>query len=147
MSTTACFERQQSPRRPAAERMLALIDVVFLLLIFFMLSGTLRPPQPLEVAAPESASAEPSAPRAESPVVWLDRAGAVALDAEPLARSELASRLRARLAATSAPDATGRVELRADARVPASALLPLLEELEAAGAREIDLVTQRRPAR
>lgn len=128
------MEFASRPRRPVRENVVPLINVVFLLLIFFMLTATLRPAEPVEVMLP---SAEASTPRDEDerPVLALDDAGRLALDGRMVD-----------LAALSAlPMETGpRLELRADARVPARVLLPVLEALGRAGVTDVEVVTRAR---
>ena len=114
-------------KRPVRENVVPLINVVFLLLIFFMLTATLRPPESIEVELPALAATARTEPE-EWPVVLLGADGRLALDGEPLET----------LAGSSPAE---RIELRADARVPARILLPLLEQLEHAGVREVEVVT------
>ena len=57
------------PRRATAEPVVAMINVVFLLLCFFMMTATLVRPSPFEVAPPVSGSAEaPETPVLEAPL-------------------------------------------------------------------------------
>ncbi|HBS14056.1 MAG TPA: biopolymer transporter ExbD, partial [Alcanivorax sp.] len=52
------LESPDSGRRPPLEPVLPLINVVFLLLIFFMVAGQLAPRPEGDVEAPDSASAD-----------------------------------------------------------------------------------------
>ena len=122
-----------TPRRTRPrENVVPLINVVFLLLIFFVLAGTLRPPDPNRLQLPTTTSESPAKARHTRPVLALDAAGHVFRDGRSLSPSEIRS-LRA-------PDG---LELRADRGVPARVLLPLLEALEEAGVARLELVTQR----
>jgi biopolymer transport protein ExbD len=121
-----------------------LINVVFLLLIFFMLTGTLRAPPPLDVQLPveppreqDPSSHAPSMPDDERPVLILSATGELAFEGRivPIAA----------LAASFAQQSTRALSLHADARVPARLLLPLLEAFDEAGALQVDLVTDRAP--
>ena len=122
-----------TPRRTRPrENVVPLINVVFLLLIFFVLAGTLRPPEPNPLQLPTTTSGSPTRMQHTLPVLALDAAGRVFRDGRSLSPSEIRS-LRA-------PDG---LELRADRGVPARVLLPLLEALEEAGVARLELVTQR----
>ena len=122
-----------TPRRTRPrENVVPLINVVFLLLIFFMLTGTLRSPEHDRLELPTTTSGSAAELRHGRPVLALDAAGHVFRDGRSLSPSEIRS-LRA-------PDG---LELRADRGVPASVLLPLLEALEEAGVGRLELVTQR----
>ena len=117
--------------RRVRENVVPLINVIFLLVIFFMLAGALRPAAPFDVELPETADAG-EAPDPKARTVWLAQDGGLAF--ENRARSTTA--LVAALAQDESP-----VVLRADARVPARALLPLLAQLGAAGVADVEVVT------
>jgi biopolymer transport protein ExbD len=128
-------------RRPPGESIVAMINVVFLLLVFFLMTARLAPPEPLEVTPPESATEG----TAEGEVVlFLAADGALAFGT---ARGEAAL---AALAAALAEASGTAVLLRADAAAPARAVAALLPRLAALGAGEVRLVTRGRadgPAR
>lgn len=123
----------RAPRRPS-ENIVPLINVVFLLLVFFILTGSLRPPPALDVELPrERADAPLTPPEAGVPSLSLATTGEMAfqgasIDAAGLERALRAHPIRA-------------LALRADANTPARIVLPLLESLEASGVEQIDLVT------
>jgi biopolymer transport protein ExbD len=110
-------------RPPLRENVVPLINVVFLLLIFFMLTATLRPADVIDVVLPQDARDAHQEP-SDWPVLIVDADGRV--DPEDL--SQLGP----------------NVELRADANVPARVLLPLLEALDRAGVAEVEVVTRAR---
>lgn len=64
-----------APRRAVSENLLPMINVVFLLLIFFLIAAKLAPPEPFELTPPEAAGA----PVAELPegVLYLAPGGLV----------------------------------------------------------------------
>ena len=120
------FDAPISRDRP--ENIVPMINVVFLLLIFFLMTAEIAPPPPVEVAPPE-ATAETPAEGAD--VAYLMAGGTLAYGA---ARGEAA------LAALAAREAETPLTLRADAGVEAALLAALLPRLVAAGQR-IELVT------
>ena len=121
-------ERSRRPR----ETVVPLINVVFLLVIFFMLAGTLQAPQPFDVELPSAATRGEPAP-IEARFIALARSGDLALDGVPIAPGALGPAL-----GKSPPR---RLSLRADGRAPASATIPLLRRLAALGVEEVDLMT------
>lgn len=119
------------PRRPRGESIVPMINVVFLLLIFFLMTSRLAEPEPFEVTPPDAAlESEPEAEpvlfiRADGRLHYGGHEGDAALTA---------------LAAASA-DAP-KVQLRADAQLEASALARILRRLAEAGLSHAELVVR-----
>lgn len=114
------------PRQPR-ENVVPMINVVFLLLIFFMLAAQLAPPEPFSVAPPEGEVAE-ALP--EGAALFVSASGDLAL-------GEL--RGEAVFAALHARDEAGPLPVRADAGLSAEALAALLPRLAAAGVSSVAL--------
>ena len=134
------MEFSRRPRRRARENIVPLVNIVFLLLIFFMLAGTLRSPEALEVDPPETAAGPPSASASsDTRTLILDRHGVVALDGTILESGELRSMLSSS-AEHDSPRAP--IRLRADRRARAEDLLRLLESLSQLGFEDVALVTR-----
>ncbi|WP_238364269.1 ExbD/TolR family protein [Mesobacterium pallidum] len=123
------FALPLSPRRPR-ESVVPMINVVFLLLIFFLMSAQIAPPDPFELTLAESAGA-PSDPQPGT--VYMSSTGALAF--EGLSGD-------AALAAASARPA---LALRADTATPAADLARVLARLAALGATEVQLIAGARP--
>jgi biopolymer transport protein ExbD len=123
---------------PTEERILPLINVVFLLLIFFMLAGSLAVREPFSVTAPTSSSE--TRPEAEPRRLLMSADRRLALDGEELVEAELL----AAIAAALATDPQLRLELKADAEVPGNRVVALLEALHAAGLERVSLMTRAR---
>lgn len=140
------LEPPDSGRRPPLEPVLPLINVVFLLLIFFMVAGHLAPPQNSDVKAPQSASEGPRGDHSP-PALSLKRDGGLFYRGQAVADDELPA-LIARLRAGQG-GATGKtkadeaapVRLLADAGTPLKTLRAGLGELRDAGVTRIRLVT------
>jgi len=129
------FARPNRP--PLTLDMAPLIDVVFQLLIFFMLSSTFITPN-LELTLPEAAT--PSA-RAQQPalVVSVDRDGRLYLNREPVGRGALRGLLENRLA----NDEDKAVNLRMDGSRSHEEFVQLMVEIRDAGARQLQVVYER----
>ena len=116
-----------------------LIDIVFLLLIFFMVSTTFQRETELEIALPE-ASAEASAePAVSALILEIDATGAYRLSTEQSGkRSDFASvnieQLSGMLKGLSAKNDTATLVIKADAKTPHQAVVQALD-----AARQVNL--------
>jgi len=119
---------------------LPLINVVFLLLIFFMIAGRIAEQAPFEVEPPSS-RAEGDA-RREEVLILLDAQGRAAVGGEEMSRDQVAAHLAVLLDGpdAEAPEARA-VRLRADAAVDSATVIALIEELRRAGVRKVTLMT------
>lgn len=120
--------------------MAPLIDVVFLLLIFFLLTSTYLVNESVDLVLPTSSTATP-APQLPI-VVTLARDGAVGVGDEKLPLAAVAARVRELLAG----DGRRAVRLKADAEVSVQRMLAVVDAVRAAGARELSLATRPGPA-
>ena len=127
------FPRPQ--RRVEDERILPLINVVFLLLIFFMVAGRLTVQDPFVVTPPKSASDGPSESIGLLILVGTD--GRLALNGEEL---KLPALTRA-LAGMAQDPADLKVRVKADGRAEATLLIEILEHLRDAGVSQVTLLT------
>ncbi|WP_319826269.1 biopolymer transporter ExbD [Thalassovita sp.] len=118
------------PRKPRSESIVPMINVVFLLLIFFLMTAQITPPDPFAITPPESAATAP----AEGPLtLYLSADGELGFRD---ARGDAAL-----LALQAALDGADSVQLRADAQVPATAMARLMPRLGALGLTRVHLVT------
>jgi len=113
-----------------------LVNVVFLLLIFFMLVGRLATPEPLDVQPPRSTSGKENI--GQSVKILLTRDGRIAMDQDVVSHARL--RERAARILDRRPNAT--FQLKADGRVDAVAMIRLMEQLRAAGVERLSLLTE-----
>lgn len=112
-----------------------LIDVVFILLVFFMLAGAIEPSEPFPLA-PAASSSEIRGDIQDF-VVLVDADGRIALDERVLSPDELSDAVRAAL--TSRPGAL--IQLKPDADADAVTVIKVMEEIRDAGASYIVLLT------
>lgn len=114
------------------ERVLPLINIVFLLLVFFMLAGRLAATDPLQIEAPHSSSEERM--RGHDMVVYMDADGRLAFDGSvldgPALRSAIADRVT-----------SGEVHLKADGEAEATQVIAVMELLRDAGVERLELLT------
>ncbi len=125
---------KRAPRRPQSESIIALIDVVFFLLVFFMLIGRMDATAPFDVQ-PASAVTGSDMP-AGGATLSLSATGDLALDGTLVTPDEAVAQLENAIAANA--DLLIRVNAHRDARM--QMLLPLVARIETLGAREVMLV-------
>jgi biopolymer transport protein ExbD len=127
-------------RQPAAKRDLVditpLIDVVFILLIFFMLAGSTRSPDAFPVDVAHSKSRTYGDMREGVVLVRAD--GMVGLNERMYTRPQLLQAVSALLA--ERPDAL--IQVKADAKTDANVVIGVMEDLRQAGVSYIVLLTK-----
>ena len=128
--------QQPVSHRPDIEPVLPLINVVFLLLIFFMVAGQLAPGLPADVTPPQSEVAEGDT---NEPIrLVVDQDGNLFWQDEPMAIADMPDRL----------DGLRKdrpVQLLTDGSIPVVLLRPALEGLRNAGITDVLLVTRSAP--
>lgn len=123
------------PRRKAADTFVPMINIVFLLLIFFMLSATIAPPDPFDMTLPQAEGGDSTAVNGETVLH-------VAADGELVYRNLRDDAALADLALRGSD--TGPLILRADAGLDGVAFAALLTRLSALGMTDL-MVTVRQP--
>lgn len=129
-------------RRELGENLVPLINIVFLLLIFFMVAGAIQAFEALDVTPPESTA---DAPPTDGDVLLVAADGRLALGERIFDRSELADQLAERDASTETDGEvvdTSILRVKADADTPSGTLLDVLEALREAGLDRVLLVTE-----
>lgn len=132
MSSQAAFFIR--PKRVSARLDMApLIDVVFLLLIFFMLTSSFLQPS-IPLALPQAAAADEPPP---APVfVSVDQSGVIYINQETVARADFAAKLGVVLAGRD----DKMVNFRGDRTMPYEDFVALMAEARQAGAVQFNIV-------
>ncbi|MDX1389359.1 MAG: biopolymer transporter ExbD [Acidobacteriota bacterium] len=131
------FRRKTTPR--VGIDIAPLVDVVFLLVIFFAASTTFLETSGLELELPESSSTAER--ESQELTVYLDAEGAVALEDETLDREELAVRLREELEQRDKKV----VVLRADTLTEHGQVVEIMDLIRLAGAEGMTVATTAKP--
>jgi biopolymer transport protein ExbD len=126
---------RQREREPLELNLIPLIDVVFMLLIFFMLTTTFVHDRTLDIDLPKAEAGSDDRAELENHVIELDASGQIAIDGERVEESDLSAALRT-LAADGRP-----VVLWADAQVVNQRVVTLLDQARRAGIERIGLGT------
>ncbi len=112
-----------------------LIDIVFLLLVFFMLTSTFMVPEAIELELPESKSAMVT--DTKPIVVSLNQNGQLALNGKDIELTQLQQALEPLLKQST----DSAVTLKSDARTQVQQLLKVMDEIRAAGGTNVALAT------
>ncbi|MDX5334249.1 MAG: biopolymer transporter ExbD [Gammaproteobacteria bacterium] len=118
------------------ERILPLINIVFLLLIFFMIAGSIQQAEPFAIQPPEADAPETTE---RLIVIHLGADGRLAVGAQETEAESLGTTLQ-----NATGDVPERVQVKADAQVEAATLVSLMGSLREAGVQRIQLLTLER---
>lgn len=131
--------RRRSAALASAVELTPLIDVVLLLLIFFMVSTTFLRQRAIAVALPEAAAALPAGTAAAPLAVEVDAGGATLVAGRPLGHPGR----RVLIEALTAEHEPGRpLLLAADRDARHHAVVRVLDAAQAAGFVDVQLATQ-----
>ena len=114
----------------------SLIDVLFLLLLFFMISTTFLSQPAIQMELPKAEHAD--VVRQEPLVVYIDQLGNVFLNDEPLELPLLGEALKLRLA----DSAEKSLVLKADSRVSHGHVVEVLDIVKGAGVKKLVISTR-----
>ena len=123
------------PKRAAhSETIVALIDVVFFLMVFFMLIGRMDATAPFDVRPPMAQSGRDMPAGGITLAIAAD--GALALDGDEISRQDLAAAITSRL--QQQPDL--RLRINAHRAAELRHVLPYVTQAEALGLMDVVLV-------
>ncbi len=112
-----------------------LIDIVFLLLVFFMLTSTFLVPEAIELELPKSATA--TITEVTPITVALNASGELALNGKALALDQLRAAIEPLITENSGVTIT----LKSDAQTEVQQLLQVMDEIRSAGGHDVALAT------
>jgi biopolymer transport protein ExbD len=116
-----------------------LINVVFLMLIFFMIAGQIQRSDAVAITPPNSIS---EIKKVEEPYIVLMRFdGALYFQDQPLEQQQLVEELSRLLTTTEQPDQI-KLLVKADAQLPVDKLKSLLKVLKSSGLQHVSLATR-----
>ncbi len=134
------FTLPRPQRRSRGITILPLINVVFLLLIFIVLSGVISSPDPFELVPPDASTGEDVENVGSDTIVYVADTGELRF--RDLADETDVLVLIGQLAGSGGLET---LTVRADAGVPAVRIVKLIERLRATGIARIQLQAERRP--
>ena len=126
------------PKRNPQESTITLINVVFLMLIFFLIAGTLTPPLDKDVTLISTLESE----QAEPPdALFVTADGVLRARGEEVTAAGYVAAVRQK--ELPPPQDPVTVKIAADRDLPAERLIAIVGELRDAGAARIAVVTER----
>lgn len=129
------MQLKQPPTTQTAENILPLVNVVFLLLIFFMLAGAFSKPDIFKIEAP-IAENDNAADR-KVLTILMNSEGELALEGSLVSDQELKNIVTSEVNS----GAIINLQLKADANVDATRLIDIMENLGDTGLRSLHLLT------
>ncbi|GBF25945.1 hypothetical protein MnTg02_00981 [bacterium MnTg02] len=120
------------------DRLIPMINIVFLLLTFFLVAGTFHAADTLAIDPPLMRTG--GVLDANKTTLYLERDGALAFGGLPMTQTKLVATVRDWLA----KDPDGELQIKADKAVQAGTILPLLQELKQAGLKNVRLIVVKR---
>ena len=126
-------------RQAQDNSLIPLINVVFLMLAFFMIAGQIAPSDAIRLNPPDSLS--PRLQEADAVTLLVTKNQALFLHGRPVREEQLTAEIR-RLLAESTERENLRVLVKADADLPAVELRKILSRLRAGGLLRVSLGTE-----
>jgi biopolymer transport protein ExbD len=128
---------QPRPRSAVTLPIAALIDIVFLLLIYFLLTTNFMVDEAIDLKLPQ---ARASAPQLEQQItLYVDTEGRVFLGREEVSLDDLYRRIKERIAGSK----DAQVVIKADRQVILNQAVKVMDLAKAAGAAKLFLATEK----
>ena len=125
------------PQRRKVPTLTPLIDIVFLLLVFFLLTAHFVKDESLDIMLPEAESALPMEDEQALEII-LDKGGRILLQNRAVAEDKLTETLRQTLQGRS----NKQVLLRGDQNAQLGLTVKIMDAARKAGAESMDIITQ-----
>ncbi len=135
---------RRAPGNQLDDNMIPLINIVFLMLIFFIMAGQLNSSELIKIQPPTSQ--QQSALQQHDANLFVSDRGKLVLNDVYLEASALTKILKQKIAETNDIQSF-KLLVKADATVPASELTDLLKQVRAAGVLKVSLATQTQTSR
>lgn len=135
---------RRAPGNQLDDNMIPLINIVFMMLIFFMIAGQLSSNELIKIQPPTSQ--EQSTLQEHDAILFVSAKGRLVLNDVLLVASALTEILQQKISETNDIQSF-ELLVKADATVPASELTDLLKQVRAAGVLKVSLATQTQSSR
>lgn len=135
---------RRKPRENVEINLASLIDVVFILLLFFVVTTTFTRETQLRVDLPESASGDPAQAEPRQLEILIDSAGQFSLNGNALVESDLAT-LMAALQKESQGDTRLPLVISADGHTPHQAVVIAMDAAGKLGFAQLRITTLEAP--
>ena len=133
------FCQVNTSKREQDDGMISLINIVFLMLIFFMVAGQIQRSDAIKLKPPVSASDTPQ--QQERVTVLVSPSGELWFEQNAISDEALATELNTAFAEAINPDLMS-ILVKVDGALPVTRLQEVLSEIKRAGYRKISLATR-----
>ena len=130
------------PRRKATINIISLVDVVFLLLIFFTVTATFMDQPALKIDLPEAGAEPPDIEDPEPMTVYLTKEGELYFGDKPVRLDDLPELIREGLTKRN----TKHLSIKADREVIHGKVIEVMDLARRNGVELVTIATQKRPA-
>jgi biopolymer transport protein ExbD len=120
--------------------LVSLIDVVLMIVVFFMLSSTFVDESSLRIRLPEVSTTEGTPPATEAVVITVTESGGYRVNGRELINSSPET-LRAAVQRVAGDDREATVTLRADGRAAHQSVVTAMDVVGRLGFRQLDVAT------
>ena len=128
-------------RRAPSIIIVSLVDILTILLIFFVVSTTFKKDQPeVQINLPESKTSSAKPAEIEHAVVSVDAADALKLDGKPIAVDDLQEAIT-----NLSPARKSSLVLKADEKASFGVIIKVMDALKLAGVRNLPAFTEAPP--
>jgi biopolymer transport protein ExbD len=146
MKISQTFISQRDGRQSEENGVIPLINVVFLILIFFMISGQIQKTDPIKVVPPQSIN-QAKTEREPDVVIFVGPQGEWYLNDDAVQLDHIQFQLEQLFSASTEPEHFS-IQIKADATTNVDILAPLFTQIKQAGLTKVSIATQldlRRP--
>ena len=140
MNIAKKFISQRDARQTAENGVIPLINVVFLILIFFMIAGHIQKSDTINVIPPQSVN-QAKTEREPDVVIFVGSQGEWYLNHDVVQLEDIQLNLE-QLFSTSTEPEHFSIQIKADATTPVDALAPLFTQIKHAGLTKVSIATQ-----
>ena len=128
---------RKSRRTLPTIEMTPLIDIIFQLVLFFMVTTTFQQAPSIDIQLPEAAT-DNSSSQDQSTEIWLNEQGSISIDREDIDEKELRVRIQEKLGQQK----NLNVIVNADGRLPHKQAVHIIDLLQQLGVENISIGTE-----
>ena len=129
------FERRK--RAPIHTNIAPLVDVVFLLLLFFMVTSHIALEPSIDISLPQSKTSQHQ--ESDTITLSISREGEIFIGEKQIALEEICGAVRAHLQGSD----TKTIKIRTDKDIPVGTLIRVVDEVRLSGAHGLSILTER----
>ncbi|MCE3233392.1 MAG: exbD [Rickettsiaceae bacterium] len=127
---------KRNPRKKQQISLIPMINIIFLLLVFFIIAGTIEVVDTFDLVLPKSQTGKSKAP--VDVVIYLSADGKIAVNSDVVTEQTLQTIVKTLFI----DDPKQQISIKSDASVPAKTVITVMNLIEKAGGSDVSLITQ-----